>query len=382
MKLNIISLSIILLFFITACSDSEKKVAKELEKKQAKLEKLLDKSDKLADRIKDLEEEIAKLDSTETEEFTNVVIETAEQSYFEHYIEVQGVVQSNENILISAELAGTITAVLVEAGQKVTQGQMLIRMDGEIIEKNISELKTSLDLFTALFNKQKNLWDQKIGSEIEYLRAKNNKETLEHKLRTAQSQLAKTMITAPINGTVDETFINKGEMAVPGMQLVRVVNLKDIKVVSDVSEAYVGKIKPGDSVVVNFPSLDMQKKAIVNSVGRYIKPANRTFKVEVMLANANELLIPNLLAGIFIRDYMLDSAVVIPTKLIQQSSKGDYIYVVKEEEEDMVARRVLIQSGKSYNGSTVVEQGLIVGDEYITVGFTLVSEGETVTITK
>ena len=284
---------------------------------------------------------------------------------YEEFVEVAGTISSDRNILVSSEVGGTVTSLLVQEGQTVSAGQILLTTDDQIILKSIDELESAFNLAKTVYEKRKSLWDQNIGSEIEYLTAKNNMENLELRLNTTRSQWAKTQLRAPISGIVDEVITKKGEMAAPGMPLLRVVNLNEVKIECDVSEAYVGKLKRGDKVQVTFPSIGMETAATIRSVGQVINPGNRTFSVEVTLSNADGVLKPNLLGYVKIREFMEADQVVIPTKYVQNGVEGPYVLTVK----DGVITKNNIKRGRSHNGLTQVLSGLDGGETLVAEGY-------------
>ena len=349
-----------------------------LEMKQERLKNLQSQYEKIGEQINDLEKEIEKIDSTAIAPPEGKLITTMDVPVkdFEHYIEMQWTIQSKENITLTSDIGGRVEAIYVDEGEKVQKGELLIKIDDETIQTNIAEIQTSLDLAESLYQKQKRLWEQGIGSEVQYLEAKNRKEALEKRLQTTFAQLEKTRIKSPINGTVDKIFAKIGEMAAPGVPQVRVVNIDQVKVEAMASEAYVGTIQEGDSVIVTFPSLDEERRAVVTSVGQVIHPANRTFEVNVALDNKDNMLKPNLLAMIKIADYVKDSAVVIPTKYVQHSNRGEYVYTVNQQNGELVANKVPIETGRTYNGETEVVTGLKGGEELIAAGYREVIDGE------
>jgi RND family efflux transporter MFP subunit len=305
------------------------------------------------------------------------------QKDFAHFIEVQGNVESDKNVSVAPEMNGIILRINVERGQAVSQGQVIAEIDAEPIRKNISELETRLELAKTMFERQENLWKQQIGSEIQYLQAKHSKESLERSLESLKAQLKKAYVKAPINGVVDEIFVKQGEMANPAVPLARVVNLSEVQIKADVSEAYVPSVRKGDAVVVSFPSLQKEIPVRISNVGQFIEPANRTFKVEVRLANKDGFLKPNTLAVVKIKDFEQKNAIVIPTHLIQQSTDGkEFVFVIRQNEKKNVAAKVAIKTGKSYGGETLVIEGLQAEDILISKGYNEVIDGEEVNIQK
>lgn len=358
------------------------KTGEGLEAKKAQLTELEGKADALKDEMRQLKGEIALLDTAnkgpQGRYVTTLNVETEE---FKHYIELQGTATSDNNVSVTAEMGGNVVKILVDEGQAVKKGQELIILDDNIIRKQIDEIKVALDLATTTYEKQKKLWDQNIGSEIQYLQAKNQKDNLESKLASAYAQLDKTRIKSPINGTVDNISINEGELANPGYQLVRVVDLDKIEVHADASEAYLTSVVKGDSVLINFPVLNKTYPATITHAGQVIDPTNRTFKIEIKLPNKNKELKANLLAVIEVMDYEVDSAIVVPTKYIQQLGGKDVVYVVSTDETgQQVAVRTEILSGKNFNGTTEVLSGLKAGDVIVAEGARDLVNGEPIIV--
>jgi RND family efflux transporter MFP subunit len=296
---------------------------------------------------------------------------------FQTYIEMPGKVVSRQNLMVGPDISGQITALYVTNGQMVQAGQVIAKIDDEIYRRNIDELENMLELAKDLFERQKNLWDQKVGSELQYLQAKNNKENLEKKLATARVQLSKSSVKAPVSGVMDEVFSKLGEMAGPGAPIGRLVNLNDIYIEAEVSESYVGKVKKGDRILIDFPSLNEKRESTVQAITQIINPGNRTFKIEAKISNSNGLLKPNLLATVKLNDYSAANRILVPTKLVQISGGGSYILVVDSAK---VVRKKPISVGKSYDGITEILSGLDGTEELIDLGFRDVVEGDKVEI--
>jgi len=298
---------------------------------------------------------------------------------FQHYVEVQGNVESDENVLVNPEIAGTLLRKAVKEGENVKKGQLLAEIDAESIRKNIAELEKSLELAQITFERQANLWSQKVGTEIQYLQAKNNKERLEKSLETAKTTLRKSLVIAPINGVVESFSINIGEMANPAIPICRIVNLTKVEVTADVSEVYAKAVRKGDKVDIVFPSLGTQLSAPVSLVGQYIKPDNRTFRIEVQVPNTEGFLKPNTMAIVKINDFTQKNALIIPNHIIQKATDGSkFVYVVRRAEQKDIVKKVIVEVGKSYNGNTHILSGLAVGDKIITKGYSEVVDGEIV----
>ncbi|OIP01682.1 MAG: hypothetical protein AUJ98_03560 [Bacteroidetes bacterium CG2_30_33_31] len=341
--------------------------------------------------ISKIEDKIAKLESKLSGDSTNsnsnsilVGVTKLAESEFVNYVDVTGSVESNIEALISPEINGQIEKVYVSDGDYVKKGTTLFKLKTEMTNKSIEELKTSLTLAKTIFNKQKDLWDQKIGSEMQYLQAKNNKESLERKLETINTQLNMASIRAPFDGYVEEVFQKEGEMASPGRQVLQLVNLKDLKVTADVSEAYLPNMKVGNLVSISFPTFpDLIIKAPITSIGSIINPNNRTFKIQIKIPNQSNVLKPNIISNIKLIENTYKTAFVIPSIVIKNdASKQKYIYLIKEKAGKLIATKTFIETGASYGNNSMVISGLKAGDQVIYQGYNLVKNGSNVRINK
>ncbi|EMR02790.1 efflux RND transporter periplasmic adaptor subunit [Cesiribacter andamanensis] len=367
-----------LVLLAAACSGGTEIDAKKAELKEKKKE-LQD----LRAQISELEKEIAEADPAfgqEVREAQLVTVLPVKQETFEHFVEVSGDVRSDKNVTISAEAMGVVERVLVTEGQQVRRGQSLMSINADVLRNNISELKSQLELATAVYERQKNLWDQKIGTEVQFLQTKANKEALENRLSMLLSQLAQANVTAPFAGTIEEVLIRAGEAASPGMPMLRLVSLQDMSIRADVSERFVGSFKQGDAVEVYFPSLDKTITSTIKAVGQVINPNNRTFTLEARLPNDSELLRPNLLAVLRVKDFEQEGALVVPTHLIQRDRKGDFVYVVEDRDNAKQVTKKHIETGLSYQNETMIKSGLQPSDVLVNEGFRQVSEGVNVKV--
>jgi RND family efflux transporter MFP subunit len=343
--------------------------------KKAELEKLRTEQAELQAKITALEAEIAKTDTTAAK--TRMVgVEPVALQQFRNYIEIQGKVDADENVTLSAEMGGTVTRINVKEGDEVHKGQVLAETDNKAIMQGMQEIQTQLDLATTLYQKQKNLWDQKIGTEMQYLQAKTQKEALEKRMATMQEQLDMTRIKSPIEGTVDAVDIKVGQITAPGMPAIRVVNFANMKVVGEVPEAYAGKVKKDNPVTVIFPDNKDTLNTKVAFVARVINPLNRTFKVEVVLDDKKgaEGYHPNMISIVKIADYTNEKAIVIPVSLIQKTESGDFVFVEKNGK----AARKQVKYDHVYNGKAEITSGLEVNDKLIVSGYQDLDEGELV----
>lgn len=340
--------------------------------KKTQLEKLKKEYTELADKIKVLEKEIAAEGGVKTEKSTEVSTIEIELTSFDHYLEVQGRIDGDENVAVSPKTIGVITSIDVKEGEAVKKGQVLAHLDDAVMKKSIAELDSTLTYATNLYNKQKNLWNQKIGSEVQYLTAKNTKESLESKKKTLKEQLDMYKIVSPINGTIEDIPVKIGQSAAPGIPAFRVVNLNKVKVVSDVAETYSAKLKTGYKVKIYFPDLDKEIDAKITFASKYINTINRTFVVESKLDNPSDEYRANMIAVVKINDYHADSVIVIPVNALQKIDGKEYVYLNAGGK----ATKTLVTTGKSYNGYTEILSGLKKGDKLISVGYQNLEDGE------
>ncbi len=336
----------------------------------------------LNNKIAQLESRLATMESgLETGKAMAVRTLTLQYEPFRHYIQVSGSAEAVNEAYISPEVSGQLRELYVREGDYVTRGKLLARLNTEVTQSSLAEMQSALDLATTVYEKQKRLWDQKIGSEIQYLNAKNNKESLEQRMKTLNAQLDMAMIKSPVNGIVDKINLKTGELAMPGFELMQIVNLDEVFINADVSERYLAVVKEGEMVDVEFPvypELDIQVP--IYRKGNVINPNNRTFTVQLKLKNSEQKIKPNILTVININDFSADSALVVPAALIKQDISGSYIYAVEENGSRKLARKIYVEPGRSYNDRTMVVKGLKEGQMIITDGFNMVSDGSEVTI--
>jgi len=367
-------------FILVSCGGNEEKDASTLKKELEELEK---QKSELEKQIADITDQIKALDSSvlNNEKVSVVKAAPVEVGSFKNLINVTGSASSNKNVTLSSETQGIILKVYKNEGDNVKKGDLLVKVDDDILRNQIAEVQTRLDLAKKLYERQENLWNQNIGSEVQYLQAKNNYESSKKSLGALQAQLDKTSIKAPFSGQLDEVFINEGETVAPGMPIARVVNLNDIQVESSISETYLGQLNKGQNVIVEFKSINFRDTLEVGFVSNFVNPDNRTFKVEIPLDNKDGRIKPNLLANIYFNNYETDSAVLVPTKLVQESGKGDFIYIVGENEEGKsIALKKYIEIGYSYKGKTEVKSGIKADDVLIVQGFRDLDDRERISI--
>jgi len=337
----------------------------------------------IAARMAELDNQIMGLDTAAETRVSLVTVSPILLKPFEHYFVVQGAVEADKNALIYPEAMGEIVAIPVKEGQAVNKGDVIMELDAKLVRSQIKEIETSYSFMKEMYEKQEKLWNQKIGSEVEFLKVKNDKEGLEQKMKTLKAQLELYIVRAPFAGTVDEIAPKVGEAAAPQMPVARVVNLSQVYIKSDVSENYISSVKKGTAAIVYFSSLDKSFVTSVNRSGAYINANNRTFKVRFDIDNVSGELIPNMLADISILDYALDSAVVIPTKIIQEDRQSnEYVYVMSDIGGEVTVKKVVITTGMSYKGETVILEGLSGKEMYIDQGARSVQDGDVVEVAK
>ncbi len=373
---NLALASIALLLF--ACTEKD-----DLAKLQETKDSLKKEYKKIQEEIAEVDLAIAELDTTQKLSYVSIL--EVESRNFSHYFEVYGNVEADFNATIYPEATGLVNRILVKEGQDVRKGQVLIELDNTLLLTQIDEAQTSYDLAYTLYEKQKSLWDQKIGSEVDYLRAKNSMEASKSRLKTLKEQEAKTKITAPFSGKVDAIYPKVGEIAMPQMSALRMVNMDKVYIKADVAERYVNSVKPGTIADVSIDVIDFMEEVPIQRVSEYINPDNRTFTVQLDLNNKKNSLKPNMLASVKIKDYESDSTVVLPNRIILQNPQGnDYVFVIEPLEggEKGKVVRQLITIGSSYRGETEILEGLKPGQILVDKGARSVKAGQMVAISK
>lgn len=297
---------------------------------------------------------------------------------FKHFIDLQGRVDASESVAATSKIPGALKRVLVDNGDFVKAGQLLAEIEDAVIQKNLAELEGQLALTTDLYNRQKSLWDQNIGSEVQYIQAKNNKESTERAIATLKENMAMTKIYAPTSGTVDMVMLKQGQAISPGMPLCNILNLNDLKIIGAVTEAYAAKVKKGDEVQIYFPDLDKEITTRVSYVSKSINPVNRTFSIECELKGGDYR--ANQIAVMKIVDYQKAKAFSIPVNLIQTGEDGDFVLIAEKTGtgQEATVKKVAIQQGQNYNGYVEILSGLKEGDILISTGYQDVNTGETV----
>lgn len=369
-----ILLLIFISVFLSACGPANK---------QAQLAKLEREREILTEKIESLKAELSGNDfipSNNNNRIPHVRIEKIEPSNFRHFIKVQGTVESDNNILVPSRSSGLIKKIYVQAGDKISKDRLLAELDGAVLESSMAELEQAFSLAETIYKRQKRLWDKGIGSEIEFLQAKNNKESLEKKIQTLQEQYKLTKITAPISGTIDEVMIKEGEMAVAGMAAVRIVQLSRLKITASLAENYISSVKINDMVHVEIPVLNEEYDQTIGSVSQVIDPQNRTFRIEIPVPNGQINLKPNMLAVVTINDYSNPEALSVPQNIVQKTGSDQFIFSAEKKNGSWLVSKRFIVTGKDYDNQVEIKNGLEPGEFVVTFGYQNLAEGQKVEI--
>jgi membrane fusion protein (multidrug efflux system) len=378
MKTGLLLLSLFTGLILASCGGSQSG--------EDSLEQLIMKRDELKKELTLLNEKIAALDTAEVDMTPIVTSAMIEQKDFVHKVEVQGAVETDENVLVTAESQGTIRAIHVKEGQRVSKGQPLITIDSEILASTIDEVETSLEMANYMFEKQQKLMDEGVGVEIEYEQSRNQKKALEQKLKTMRSQQGKTVVRAPFAGVIDDIMISLGDMASPMNPLMRLVNNKNITISASLAENLLARVNLGTPVDLVIPAMnDTVIQGVVNYKGNFIDPVNRTFKIHVTIKN-NSLLLANMLAKVNVVDYSKKDALVVNSESVLQDTKNNnYVYKLTGDKTDLFSvEKVFVKVEKSYRGEScivpVTPGQLIAGDKVVLAGAKGITESDKVKI--
>ena len=307
-----------------------------------------------------------------------VSVLTIKDTVFNHYLEIQGNVDTKENILVQPEFGGTLTALNVKAGQRVSKGQILGKVDDAGMSQQLASIENQYALAKTTFERQKNLWDKKIGSEIQFLQAQAQMISAQKSVAQMRAQVAKTLIRAPFSGTIDEVFVERGQVVAPSPQgLMRIVNLSNMYVSTTVPETYIGKLKVGTVVDVFLTSLGKTYKGKVRQVANFINPSNRSFGIEVSVPNPDNLLRPNQVAKLKIIDYTVTNAIIVPTNVVQEDGEHNkFVFIATNiSGKKGVAKKLLVKAGKSSDNVTEILSGLTANDVIVTEGANTIADG-------
>ncbi|MDP2526511.1 efflux RND transporter periplasmic adaptor subunit [Maribacter dokdonensis] len=386
-KLPILLIAVISLY---SCGGEDQSVAEiisgqNLEAIRAKKNEITTQQKLIDAQLKSLDSAIAILGNEEKLPLVNTL--TAKKEIFNHYLELQGDVSTKQNVLIYPEMAGTLQRVYVKEGDRVSKGQVLATIDDGGMSSQLNQLKTQASLAKTTFERQERLWNQNIGSEIQYLQAKTNYEAAENMVSQAQSQLGKSTIRAPFSGIIDNVIKDQGTVVAPGQgsEVFRIVNLSDMYIEVEVPEAYLGNVTKGKEALVYFPILGDSVVTKIRETGNFINPSNRSFEAEIPVPNKEGKIKPNLSAKVNINDYTSEDAILIPTSIISENADGEqYVFVADEPNADgeSVVKRTIITTGKTQGAAIEVLTGLNDGDHIIKEGARSVKDGQKVKIKK
>lgn len=382
---KIYSLLIVTLVLVS-CGDKKQSVdtviaSGDLTKIRQKKADLDTQQQELIAQIKLLDAEIKKLDPQE--KVPLITTFTTKQEVFNHFVELQGSVDTKQNLVVFPEFSGILSKVYVKEGQSVRKGQTLAKIDDGGLSQQIAQLQIQADLAKTTYERQERLWNQKIGSEIQYLQAKSSYEAQQKAVNQLKEQLNKTIVTAPFSGTIDDVITEQGSVVSQGQsQLFRIVSLKDMYIETDVPERFISDIVVGKNVIVEFPILGKTMDAKIRQAGNFINPANRTFKVEIAVPNDNKQIKPNLTAKLKINDYTNDKAILIPQSIISENAEGQqYVYTITDKAANKgKAKRVFIETGKTQGDFIEVLSGIENGNEIVDEGARSVKDGQEVKI--
>ena len=312
----------------------------------------------------------------------NVQVMELQPMNFENFFKVNGAVEPVQEAMISPEINGQLTMIAVTRGQRVAAGQVVARLNTSVIENNMEEVKTALRLAKTIYERQKGLWEQEIGSEIQFLEARNNYESLQTRLKTLESQLNMAVMRAPFKGVVDEIFLKEGELAMPGMPVMQIINLDRVYVNADIAESFLPKVDPKGNVILRFPTFpDFEASVPIHRLGNVINPENRTFRLQLRIDNPGDKFKPNMIASLSIRTFSFDEALVIPSILVKQDVQGHYVFTAQRTENgNYISRKTYLERGFDSEGQTMITAGLRPGDRIIHRGHNQVAEGSLIRI--
>jgi len=378
---------LIITILLTSCADQKQETTQEviasqnIEAIQKRRDKIVLQQQEINAQIKSLDKALAALNPEKN--MPLITYFTLNKAVFKHYVELQGSVETDQNILITPEMGGVLQKVSVTKGQRVKKGELLASIDDGGMSQTLAQMQVQVALAKTTFERQERLWNQNIGSEIQYLQAKTAYEGQLKAVNSMQQQVAKASIKAPFSGTIDDIITEKGNVVAPGQTpILRIVSLDNMYVKADVPETYITSIVEGKQVEVFFPVLGEAFLATINQTGNFINPNNRTFKAEINVANQKKNIKPNLTARLKINDYTNNAAFVIPQSIISENAVGEqYIYILKQKNQDKaVASRVIIQTGKKQGDTIEVLSGLKEGDQIIEEGARSIKDGQSVKI--
>jgi len=373
------------LIMIASCGGDSKSLnaiieSEDLETIRAKRAEIVIQQQEINQQLARIDEVISELDSIK--KIPLVTGFSVSQETFKHFLEVQGSVETKKNILLYPEFSGQLTKILVTEGQKVSSGQILAEIDDAGLSQQLAQLEVQAALAKTTFERQERLWEQNIGSEIAFLQAKASNEGQQKVVNQMRSQVAKTIIRAPFTGIIDDVITEQGTVVSAGQSpIFRLVNLDDMYVQADVSETYLSTVTRNKDVEIYLPVLGESIKSKVSKVGNYINPNNRSFKVEVNVPNKNGIVKPNLTARLKINDYTNNEAILIPQSVISENASGEqYIYITNatNKQNEVIAKRTIVETGKTQGDYVEILRGLKNGDTIIIEGARSARDGQIV----
>jgi len=375
-------------------SKTESKDGGPLAEKKAKLEELKKQQAAVTTDISKLEAEISKIDPSALKEEKAKLVSLAAvtPANFTHYIDLQGKIESENISFISPRgMGGQVKAVYVKRGDMVSKGQLLLKLDDAIAKQSvvagqqgIETIKTQLAFAKNLYQKQKNLWDQGIGSEVQVITAKNNVDQLDNQLKSAQEQLKITndqlnftSVYSDVSGVAEDVNIKVGEIFA-GVGQIKIVSTSDLKVTTQIPENYIDKVKVGSRMKITLPDINKSIDASVSVSGKLIDPNSRSFFVEARIPSDKDFH-PNQVALVSIQDYSISNAITIPVNTLQTDEKGKYVMVAVKENGKTFARKKPVIAGEFYGDKLEVKSGLQAGDMVITDGYQGLYDGQMIT---
>jgi len=362
---------------VSGCS----KTGNTIDAKKAELDKLKSQLVEIQTKIKGLEKEISL--SGKNGDGGNIVyvnLQEIQPELFKRFVDVQGTVESQKASTISTKMAGQIVKVYVQTGSSVKTGDMLLKIDDQLMLKGLDEAQNGLEFATTMYEKQKRLWEQKAGSEVQYLMAKNQKEQLEKRISSIKEQLEYSKIIAPFSGVIDGVVPKEGELVSPGLPLIKLTSMSDVKVTAEVSESYVSSMNTGDPVIIHFPDLNLNIEAKISVITRLISSTNRTFKVEIRLPSVPAGMRPNLFCSVSINDITKNNVILAPLAYVQKAGERSFVFVAEDGNGIVKAKKVFVKTGLSYKDKIEILEGLKPGDKIITAGAFDVADGQTVSV--
>lgn len=378
----------ILFFILTifSCTNQKKEAVEDviatnnLEKIRAKKNELSLKQQVINNQLKQIDLAISKLDTLKKNPLVTSI--KIKETIFKHYLELQGNVSTKQLLVIYPEYSGILTNVYIKEGQKVKKGQLLGKIDDGGLSQQLAQLKIQANLSKITFQKQSRLWNQKIGSEIQYLQAKSLYEAQQQAVNQLQKQISKTNIRAPFTGTIDDIITEQGSVVAAGQsQIFRIINLDNMHIETNVPERHIPNVKKNKEAQIEFPVLGKSILAKINQVSDFINPANRTFKIEIAIPNKDKSIKPNLTARIKINDYTNNNALLIPQSIVSENANGQqYIYLVKNKNNQAVAKKVIIETGKTQGDQIEILSGVSNGDEIIQEGARSIKDGQNIKV--